>query len=637
IVHRDIKPENILLDREGRVKIADFGIATLAGDAAERAGTPDYMAPEQSRGAKAIDHRADIYALGVVLYEMLTGERPTTIPVAPSRRVQIDVRLDEVVLRALEAEPGRRFQSVGDFNTVLGEVTRKASTSPHPQRSRSSLREFFKNQLFHFAPAVLLIAAWLTSGLEKGAVLILSVLVVAVLILHWLIPSMRKRGTIMALSLLAGISAFAAIFAFKNRPSSPAWTAQQDSPFGNETPVANVSIKGLGEFATIKEALDAAPDNSVIHLGKRTFTERITIRKPVTLVGAGWDKTRLHVTGPYLAESHDYEKPELPSPEEAMAPAVSIQTTGKVILEGMSFSMSGTPPEGGLIPTPLIAAEGAELLVYHCALIGSPGNGLEAKDTFLRMAGCLVAAVWNTGIVIREPRSSEIRDCAVRNCHYAGITIRSGSGPVIIADCDISGAAWHGIRYDGCSPTISGNLIHNNARSGIYASGKTAGRILGNMIVRNEINGISCWYESTDKIERNLFAENVREALSIGGMASPQVRGNIFSKKGIIQSLIGDDRPSAKSFGSPVVEENVFWRSTWMRDKEVIALPEENRVDDPRLGKDLALPADSPLRALGIGPEKTPKPQTAFPIQPEETAIIPDGDTRDFKAWKQPK
>jgi serine/threonine protein kinase len=119
IVHRDIKPENILLDREGRVKIADFGIATLAGDAADRSGTPAYMAPEQEVHAARIDHRADIFALGVVLYEMLTGERPTTSPVAPSKRVRIDVRLDEVVLRALENTPELRFQSAVEFHTVL--------------------------------------------------------------------------------------------------------------------------------------------------------------------------------------------------------------------------------------------------------------------------------------------------------------------------------------------------------------------------------------------------------------------------------------------------------------------------------------------------------------------------------------
>ena len=127
VVHRDIKPENILLDREGRVKIADFGIATIAGDAADRSGTPAYMAPEQAAHAAKIDHRADIYALGVVLYEMLTGERPGKDFKEPSKKVRVDVKIDEIVLRALENKPELRFQTAGEFKTLLETVTPAAA------------------------------------------------------------------------------------------------------------------------------------------------------------------------------------------------------------------------------------------------------------------------------------------------------------------------------------------------------------------------------------------------------------------------------------------------------------------------------------------------------------------------------
>ena len=127
VVHRDIKPENLLLDRDGRVKIADFGIATMVGTAGEKSGTPPYMAPEQERGHA--DRRADIYALGVVLYEMLTGEHPTTEVVAPSQKVQVDVKIDEMVLRALEREPERRYQTAAEFRTVA-ETLPRASEPP---------------------------------------------------------------------------------------------------------------------------------------------------------------------------------------------------------------------------------------------------------------------------------------------------------------------------------------------------------------------------------------------------------------------------------------------------------------------------------------------------------------------------
>ena len=84
VVHRDIKPENILIDRSGSPRIADFGLALLTGPStetrltktAEVMGTPQYMAPEQIERPADVDHRADIYSLGVVFYEMLTGELP---------------------------------------------------------------------------------------------------------------------------------------------------------------------------------------------------------------------------------------------------------------------------------------------------------------------------------------------------------------------------------------------------------------------------------------------------------------------------------------------------------------------------------------------------------------------------------
>ncbi len=128
IVHRDIKPENVLLDRKGRVKIADFGLAKLLGCGYEQLsltgtgqvmGTPHYMAPEQMEKPMQVDHRADIYSLGVVFYELLTGELPLGRFAPPSEKSNVSADLDEVVLRTLEKEPGRRYQHASEVKTAV--------------------------------------------------------------------------------------------------------------------------------------------------------------------------------------------------------------------------------------------------------------------------------------------------------------------------------------------------------------------------------------------------------------------------------------------------------------------------------------------------------------------------------------
>jgi serine/threonine-protein kinase len=140
IVHRDVKPVNVLMDTNGRAVLSDFGIAKILQTSAvltqsgAGVGTPEYMSPEQCRGNSTVDARADIYALGVMVYEMLTGHTPfeadsytalahshiyEAVPPPSQRNPRISPAVQAVVLKALEKNPADRFQSATDMALAL--------------------------------------------------------------------------------------------------------------------------------------------------------------------------------------------------------------------------------------------------------------------------------------------------------------------------------------------------------------------------------------------------------------------------------------------------------------------------------------------------------------------------------------
>lgn len=150
VVHRDIKPENILVDHKGCVKIADFGLSKLLGTEAQPIrltqpghvlGTMHYMAPEQFENPVAADHRADIFSLGVVFYEMLTGELPLGRFALPSEKAAVDVRIDELVVRTLDKEPKHRYQQASELRYQVATIAGVA-TSLSPEVSRKLSFEY---------------------------------------------------------------------------------------------------------------------------------------------------------------------------------------------------------------------------------------------------------------------------------------------------------------------------------------------------------------------------------------------------------------------------------------------------------------------------------------------------------------
>ncbi len=156
IVHRDLKPENVLVAPDGQVKLIDFGIAM--DEAARRLtwfglssaiGTPDYMAPEQIRGRRG-DARTDVYALGTILYEMVTGELPyaesnvhavmrakVDEDPRPPREVlpDVDPRVEEIILRAIDRAPRERYATAADMLSDLEDPSKVTLKDRAPRRS----------------------------------------------------------------------------------------------------------------------------------------------------------------------------------------------------------------------------------------------------------------------------------------------------------------------------------------------------------------------------------------------------------------------------------------------------------------------------------------------------------------------
>jgi parallel beta-helix repeat protein len=297
---------------------------------------------------------------------------------------------------------------------------------------------------------------------------------------------------------------------------------------------------------------------------------------------------------------------------------------------------------------------GGEATLRDCAIVGSPGNALSiGQGASATITNCLMAAAWNTGIQVDRsspPGPVVIAKSDIRNCYYAGITV--GAPGVEVRGCRISGAAWHGIRYDNTSPLIEDNLIFANARCGIYGSGRTEARVRGNVFWKNEMNGLSAWFNNRDLVQNNTFAENRREGLAVLGASEPTLRQNIFwaNPTAVLVGDVKDKSSSAKTSGRLNLRDSLFWTNgvniafsgeALGQDASVsnlFTLPnfagcreQDPRFRDPAQGN-FSVPSGD---THGAGALRPLTPQSPWPLQPEEKAMIPDTDTRDSRVWKR--
>jgi len=193
VVHRDLKPQNIMIDKEGNARIMDFGIARSVGGkgitgAGVMIGTPEYMSPEQAE-VKEVDQRSDIYSLGVILYEMVTGRVPfegeTPLGIAMKHKsetpkdprelnAQIPEALSRLILRCMEKDKEKRYQSAGEARSELINIEGGIPTAERIESKRKPSTS--KEITVTFNPKRLLVPALVIAVLIVAAVIILKLL-----------------------------------------------------------------------------------------------------------------------------------------------------------------------------------------------------------------------------------------------------------------------------------------------------------------------------------------------------------------------------------------------------------------------------------------------------------------------------
>jgi len=411
--------------------------------------------------------------------------------------------------------------------------------------------------------------------------------------------------------------------------------------------------------ASLQAAIDKAPPGATLKLAEGKYPEGLYITKPITLLGAGWEKTsigsdrKVALTQRQKDEffaALDAAKTRQERMEIAVAmatretrPTVVANGVRDVTLRGLRFRGSADVNERGEpVAETMVSFVNASGTISECAIVGPFGNGVAlSAGSEVRIEKSLVAGMWGIGVSAAKGSKLAVSESDIRNCYHRCITLATNDAR--IERCRISGSAWHGVRYDGVSPTIQHNLIFGNARFGIYAAGGTKAIVHGNVLARNEMSGMICWDAATDSIEGNTVVDNVGQGIVVNGEAKPTLLKNLIagSPCGVWCGQATTATQATIGPGAPVLERNLFWRNA--KDLGVMEdgkpLPAGNVVADPKFvaaeKRDYTLAADSPARKMGAGVADPITMASPFPIQPEEKAMIPDSETRDYSKWKK--
>ena len=440
---------------------------------------------------------------------------------------------------------------------------------------------------------------------------------------------------------------------------------------GPAATVLRVAHSGDADFKSIQAAIATAGPGTVVEVAAGTWREDITISRPITLKGAGWNRTIVELPGNTESTveamwDRIIRGLEAMTPEERKQKARSLmklpvnQPLRIADAKGVTVSNIGFHWAGPRSINPHVIQQLAQITnstarLEGVAIVGSVEDGLLTHgNSDVTLTNCLIAGNWGRGI---QARSGRIRvvGCDLRHNYRSHIAIFHGMQSARVDSSRLFGSAFFGLRPGGTNTVISGNAVFDNARTAFYL-GSTSLVISNNLILRNEYGGASAWGGNRDHFIDNTFVNNGRYGVISIGSAKPVLTRNIFfGHDTAIQSGVSAAKPiDRQKPGEFDLRENLFSnnRTNWMR---LIRPPNANvRVPqivnlkshagtkhfDPGFrdpgSRDYSLRGDSQARAAGFGAADPISLESPFELTESEKAMIPAGDSWAFNLWRKP-
>lgn len=492
LIHRDVKPENMLIDATNTLLLSDFGIVTVAHSTAsmktiDNSGTVHYMAPEQIKGNPR--PASDQYALAIVVYEWLCGERPflgdTAIEIAmrqlsdnPPSLLQkvpsLSPTIEQVIFKALAKDPKYRFADILEFSNALEQAYEGKISNSRPSLF-NSFKHFFSAKTAYpsssslpptqpASPPSSLPSTPPVSPPNMGQNSFPSSNVSSVLPpTQPMSPSNVSQNSSPSSNIPSLLS--------PTQPASPLNISQNSSPSSNisspfsgpPTAILIVSEQGHGDYTSINEAIKHAQPHSRILVRPGTYVERVILDKEVEIVGDG---PREHI----FLENHDGGSLIIGT-EHALVHGITIRSSsyynsavtiqqGKLSLIDCEISSTGRHPA-----TISIAGKGTNALIKNCSIYGKELAAVDISDYGqCVIENCTIMSKNSWAVRISKGGAPVICRCKITAEAYGVLVTDYGRGT--IEECDLTKGNSLGAFSieEGCQVILRNNLEDGSKR-----------------------------------------------------------------------------------------------------------------------------------------------------------------------------